>query len=110
MEELQPLDNHLEVGKSEFFHNQKIQIQDHGDVALVHTSSTTKEHKKRSPYEEMMTILLRTSECLKSNHTGASWSYLSLYRGSRTMKTSSFQAFHHGFGPHSSLGFPKSYN
>jgi hypothetical protein len=46
MEELQPLDSYLQVGKSGFFHNHKIQIQDHGDVALVHTSSTSQRTPK----------------------------------------------------------------
>jgi hypothetical protein len=30
------------------------------------------EQRKQSPFEEMAAILLRTSEILKSNHTGAS--------------------------------------
>jgi hypothetical protein len=46
MEEMQPRDNHLEVGKSDFFHNHKIQIQDHSVVVLVHTSSTSQRTKK----------------------------------------------------------------
>jgi hypothetical protein len=33
--------SHLESEKSGFFHNHKIPVQDHGVVALIHTSSTS---------------------------------------------------------------------
>jgi hypothetical protein len=47
MEELQPLDLAIwRVEKVDFFHNHKIQIQDHGFVALVHMSSTNQRTMK----------------------------------------------------------------
>jgi hypothetical protein len=53
MEELQPPDLAIwRLEKVIFFHNHKIQIQDHGVIALVHTSSTSEEQQKWSSYEE----------------------------------------------------------